>query len=304
MLGIGYSFASSTLKSVRDVFLQFAGGAMPAGVSFTRASQASFWDAAGNLSIAPLDTPRFDHDPVTLGARGLLIEASASNLLLNSTASAANWTADSSVATDLTLNALGYFPGVDVASTGVMWSRLKASADVTGGVPYALTLFYRAGTSGKARVVFSGLPGGESQYSGTVGALTVSRSDIGPITAASETLLADGLTYMVRLVFTPSSSGALSVGLGPHTAVADETVVFLGAQLSQGTDLTSFIPTAGAVASRAADTPGLTGLSGAHDILASYSDGTTEKFTGQILGEGFWPALGNRHLSSLTLSPL
>lgn len=304
MLGIGYSFTSSLLNSVRDAFLAFTGGAVPDGVTFGRGSVASFWDASGNMIIAPANSPRFDHDPVSLTPRGLLIEATGTNLLLNSTATASNWTVDSSVATDLALNALGYFPGVEVASTGVLWSRLKASVDVTGGIPYALTLIYRAGTSGQARVVFSGLPGGESQFSGVAGSSAVSRTDIGTITSATETLLADGLSYLIHLVFTPTSSGALSIGLGPQSSVSGETVIFLGAQISAGADFTSFIPSVGVAGTRGADTPGLTGFSGTHDVLASYGDGTTEKFPGKVLSEGFWPPLNNAHILSLTLSPI
>lgn len=53
-------------------------------VTFTRSSSATYFDSAGALQTATTDVPRFDYDPATLVARGLLIEEQRTNLLLNS----------------------------------------------------------------------------------------------------------------------------------------------------------------------------------------------------------------------------
>lgn len=52
--------------------------------TFTRASAKHCFDASGALVSISTDTPAFDHDPVTLAPRGLLLEAQSTNLLLNS----------------------------------------------------------------------------------------------------------------------------------------------------------------------------------------------------------------------------
>lgn len=52
--------------------------------TFTRASAKHCFDASGALVSVSTDTPAFDHDPVTLAPRGLLLEAQSANLLLNS----------------------------------------------------------------------------------------------------------------------------------------------------------------------------------------------------------------------------
>jgi hypothetical protein len=49
--------------------------------SFTRASIATFVNSAGLIQVAPADTPRFDHDPVTLAPKGLLLEAEGANVI-------------------------------------------------------------------------------------------------------------------------------------------------------------------------------------------------------------------------------
>ena len=57
-------------------------GNMPAGVTFTRASPASYQDASGVIQTAAVDQPRWDYAGGSL--RGLLIEEARTNLLLNS----------------------------------------------------------------------------------------------------------------------------------------------------------------------------------------------------------------------------
>jgi hypothetical protein len=73
--------------------LDFMQGALPLGVTLTRASTATYFDAAGVLQSAAIDTARFDHDPKTLANTGMLYEhAAATNLVLQSTpATAGVW---------------------------------------------------------------------------------------------------------------------------------------------------------------------------------------------------------------------
>jgi hypothetical protein len=63
---------------------------MPSGAVLERASTATYFDAAGVLQTAAIDAARFDHDPKTLAAKGLLHEpVAATNALLQSTPSTA-----------------------------------------------------------------------------------------------------------------------------------------------------------------------------------------------------------------------
>ena len=52
--------------------------------TFTRASAATFVGSDGLIQSAAVNAPRFDHDPVTLASKGLLIEESRTNIMLRS----------------------------------------------------------------------------------------------------------------------------------------------------------------------------------------------------------------------------
>src|SRR3546814_11251992 len=61
--------------------LNFLTGQLDPRITFTRASNGSYFDAAGVMQYASANEERSDHDPVTLAARGLLVEEQRTNLV-------------------------------------------------------------------------------------------------------------------------------------------------------------------------------------------------------------------------------
>ena len=95
--GVSVPTGDPTLK----LDLEFSSmSALPASITFTRSSTASYFDKDGVMQTALANAARFDHDPVTLEPLGLLIEETRTNSLLNSaapvtqnvTVTAASWT--------------------------------------------------------------------------------------------------------------------------------------------------------------------------------------------------------------------
>jgi len=61
--------------------LNLTSGTLDSRVTFTRASGGTRFNSSGVLETVASDVPRFDHDPVTLAPRGLLIEGARTNLV-------------------------------------------------------------------------------------------------------------------------------------------------------------------------------------------------------------------------------
>jgi hypothetical protein len=83
LVGEGVSLSGSI--AIPSLDFNFVTDAFPGTVTFTRASSATFFDSAGVLQSAAIDVPRFDYNPATLAARGLLIEESRTNSIRNNT---------------------------------------------------------------------------------------------------------------------------------------------------------------------------------------------------------------------------
>ncbi|WP_338871736.1 hypothetical protein WBJ53_26165 [Spirosoma sp. SC4-14] len=76
--------AQPTVRSNMSQFtpslvLNFTQGTLPVGLTFTRSSVATYFDASGVMQTAGVNQPRFDYDPVTHVTNGILIEESRTN---------------------------------------------------------------------------------------------------------------------------------------------------------------------------------------------------------------------------------
>jgi hypothetical protein len=70
--------------NVSGAVFDFMTGGLDPRISIARASSAWHYNSAGNLVEVGSDVPRFDYDPVTLAARGLLTEGARTNIALHS----------------------------------------------------------------------------------------------------------------------------------------------------------------------------------------------------------------------------
>lgn len=245
-------------------------------ITFTRASTGTFIDASGVLQTAAVNAPRLDFDPVTLAARGFLIENQRTNTLRNAQAGGAvvgvvgsggslptNW---------------GTFSIDTVQVLGVGTEAGRSFVDVrlahtnsSGGNQFPL--LYLDGTSGGTNAA-TGQTWTHSAWvqvlSGTSPAgvrlqLRGSVSGDAPSEVPTLAILPGGvrtaLTHTFAVVGITRAHALIDFGSLPTGQTLDVTLRIAAPQLEQGPFATSYIPTTGAQATRAGDLASVNTLS-------------------------------------------
>jgi hypothetical protein len=244
-------------------------------ITFTRASTATYFDSAGVLTTAAIDAPRFDFNPSTLAAQGLLSEESRANLLLRSAEfdnatwnkSNARVTANAATAPDGGANADKL---IENAGTGTK-QIFQPGISFVSGTAYTYTVFvkqaersfvYIVGASG----VFSAAPAGSVNLSsgaivqtpsGNSSALTVRNVGNGWF-RIEFTATATSTTNAAGFDIRPSLNGT---DLGSYTGDGTSGIFIWGAQLEAGAFPTSYIPTTTTALTRSADVASVNTLS-------------------------------------------
>jgi hypothetical protein len=252
-------------------------------INFTRASNATFFDANGTLQTAANDTPRFDHDPATGASRGLLIEEARTNSIRNSQAGGAVVGAPGTLPTNW--GTIGITGGADV-------SQEIVATGTEAGMSYVDLRFY--GTASASFFVgfdtATGIVAANGQtWTGSVYVKLVggSMSNIGNVRVqvrannVSGSVLQTGTTTFTpssslarnahTLVFNNASIARTRTGLAFFDTIGaiDITLRIAAPQLEQGAFATSYIPTTNAAATRAADSAVVTPISSFYNAVES-----------------------------------
>lgn len=229
-------------------------------ITFTRASGGGRFNAQGVYEWLPANQPRFDYDPVTGEAKGLLIEEQRTNLLTYSSDFAnAAWfksnstiTANAAVAPDGTMTAskLVMTAGTDPNSannTGIQnLNRVDSGTSVS-----SLSFFAKAGEVSSIRIRENISTGAFLTVDLSTGAITIGNST--QFGSPSAVNFGNGWWRISFTTAIGSTSGS-RFGLRAN-AVGDGTsgIYIWGAQLETGAFPTSYIPTTTAQVTRAAD---------------------------------------------------
>ena len=227
---------------------------------------------------AATNEPRFDHDPVTLASKGLLIEESRTNLCLQSNAFSTSPWGNINAVCAVTQNQTGpdgvtnsAWTFTDDSITVIEGRFLTAS--LTSGVAYSFSIFVKktTGTPTNYPAIWlarSGTFGGcvINTTAGTATAITVFAA--GTIISTTASVVDFGNFWRVTSFITPTATGSWEISVSPSgngsgTGVMDGTItgsaVFWGAQLEVGAFPTSYIPTTTASVVRSADLCSITG---------------------------------------------
>ena len=244
-------------------------------ITFTRASNATYFDASGVLQTASNNAPRFDHDPVTGASRGLLIEEARTNLLVRGEEfENASWeksngsvTANSAAAPDGTTKADTFTENTTYGEHFID----QVLGSVTSGTTYSWSCFVKS--NGKPTIALRFTTGATwSTVAGEVAAAFFDLSS-GTITqttgGATSTISSIGSGwYRVSITSTALATTFAGfrinlMGSGNYFYTGDGTsgLYIWGAQLEAGAFPTSYIPTSTAAATRSADSAVVTPIS-------------------------------------------
>ena len=222
-------------------------GAMPAGVTFARASTATYFNSAGVMQTAAPNTPRWDYDPTTLALRGLLIEEARTNILLQSvdfTNAAWSKTSFGGPAVPVVTANQTVAPDGTTTADSIAFSAVSAGGAVLQqaytGTANSFTLsVWLKGSIGGERLYLSTTPNGTTYYR-TTATLTTTWQRFVLTTAA----LTAGTWYFQFGIDTRDGNQ----NFGPA-----QTIFAWGAQTEQAPFVSNYIPTTTAAVTRALD---------------------------------------------------
>jgi len=246
-------FSSTAIDLTLSLNLNFMSGALPGGLTFTRASVGT--DIIdGVLTSFASGTPRIST------ANGLLMEEARTNILQNSSVStiAATLTGSATTGPDGVSNSATRFN----SDAGTTTHGISNSVSQThSAAAYLVSAFVKAGTVDRVQLCLSSAVStaytnfylsGSGSITGTGGALD---SGIIPMSNGWYRIwmkytatAASGAPVAMFLLQTGSESRAPSL-----TAAGTENFFFYGLQSELGDFLTSYIPTTNANVTRAAD---------------------------------------------------
>lgn len=241
MAGLGFETALAIGRRATVTRPGFAldGAGLPPGVTLTRASVASCHDATGTLVSVAADAARIDHDPASGAVRGLLIEPAATNLL--------SWS-DGTVAQLGTANGVANAPGtiagfanaIRFAGDAATRYAYKQYVPVVGQT-LTLSVVVQMDDGGPPSI-------GATTVSGDFCLLAGSKLLDVPVTITSEASDA----YRCSMTCTTSTTQG-NWGVVRYPGQSARGFRITGMQLEAGDRATSYIATAGAAATRAAD---------------------------------------------------
>lgn len=270
--------------------LSFLSG-VPGGVTFTRASAATYTDASGLEASATTDTLRFDFSGgVALGA---LIEDTATNSLLHSNM-ASGWAFTSASFTQSATTgpdgvAASAVKLVEVAATTQHFGSIgsipigAAGSTVTGSVwlkPDALR------TTATIKVTDGAIATGCSAFLNlTTGAITSTATQgTGTVAGATAIPYANGwVRYTLTGTIDPATSTtarfAIMISNASYAGDGASGVFSFGGQVEPGTSASAYIPTTTVAVTRAADVLSFTIPAGVGRLSYTFDDNSQQTVT-------------------------
>jgi hypothetical protein len=217
--------------------------------------------------------PRFDYDPVTLAAKGLLIEEQRTNLLLQSqTLDNASWsksngtiTANTIASPDGTTNADAF---IENTAASAFHFTAQSIVKAASNIQYAVSFYVKDKGRQVAFSFNSGASGVAGRVNPATGTITAAIGTFGTGWTAGSLTMTDAGNGWYRVVVVATSdilltaTFQLSLTIGATNVYTGDGVsgaYIWGAQMEAAAFPTSYIPTVASTVTRSADVATMTG---------------------------------------------
>lgn len=297
--GLVDGFGGADPYAGASLYLNFLTGQLDSRITFSRGTGATRVNQSGFIELVGNTTPRFDHDPVTLAPRGLLIEEARTNLLTysqdwtNAAWSKANVTvtAAATASPDGTVNAQRLqataTAATNVSTAGIAATATSASFSVyvkQGSSATTANSFALRNNTTATNLVLGTLNYATGVWTYSTGSTGVTVSNAGNGWWRLQISASAGITAGDLLIAYTGFLGA--------SATAGDHLFAYGAQLEAGSFATSYIPTLASTVTRNADVATMTGTN--FSSWYNQSEGTfvgdfdkvTTAARGVVLGAG------------------
>lgn len=247
-----------------------AGAALGGMLACIRSSDALMRGADGVFHAFGPDEP-----PVLSGA-GLDVWGQFSSLVRSgNNLAGTGWSSTSGLAVaDLGTTALGLFNEVELISGGALGARRVQNVALSAGVPVSVSFYYKAGTSGRARLQLLGSGADNLTLRGAAGNMAGSSVAGGTLSRLANADLGGGI-HCCSFEWTPLSPGTgTTVSVGPDSATAGATLVALGVDIVPASISVPWISNAPAAPTRLASDIAIhdfAALSASHGLAAGFA---------------------------------
>lgn len=238
------------------VILDLTARSVPSYTTFTRASQATDFNSAGVLTTEGNNVARFDFNPLTLQPRGLLVEGARTNLCLQSVnISTGPWGNTGVFTVNNSVGALdgGLSRSINTSAAGV--AGVFQSITVVANTAYTLSGYVKEVSGaqnievGSDSTAFVGAGKASIVMNPSTGAFVSQNAGVQSYTITS---INNGWYRWTITCTTGAAQTSFAVILY-NVGTGTREVAYWGNQVEAGTFPSSYIPTTGAAATRAAD---------------------------------------------------
>ena len=271
--------------------LDFTGGSLDPRVVLTRsAATATYINSSGYVASAAVNEARFDYDPTTLAAKGLLIEGEAINYMLRSTTlNPHSVTGMRTISTASITDPEGTTNKASIIAADATASYHARFLGTIAGTNTTITVSIFAKKNGYKYLYFADFANGRSAVRFDLDDGTTSNSAGGGFVSASATSYSNGwwrcsmvvtvtasTSYSWSYVGLPTSGATLNAygAVYNGTNTDSDGIYAYGFQVEGGTGASSYIPT---VASQTTRNPDLA-LMTSTNFSSWFTGGTTGTF--------------------------